>query len=249
MDLLDVVVSHTVSGIALGALAAIVGLSKPTAHRLLTGLRSGGLIDYDINSRLFFPAFKLYSMGQAAAVRFDVIEVASASLDRLAEDTGDTVFLSARSGDFVVCVARRLGTFPIKTLTLDVGDVRPLGVGSNGVVLLASLRDDEVERNLARHQAALRAWPRFDVESVRQYLAYVRHHGYAALEGLIMPEMSAVAIGIRSAGGAVDAAISIAAINSRMQEPRRSSLVHMLRQEVEAIERVIQERAAVRPRG
>jgi len=249
MDLLEVVVGHTASGISLGSVAAIVGLSKPTAHRLLTGLRNGGMIDYDVGERLFFPAFKLYSMGQAAATRFDVIEVAAASVDRLAEDTGDTVFLSARSGDFVVCVARRMGAFPIKTLTLEVGDVRPLGVGANGVALLAALRDDEVERNLERHKLALRAWPRFDAASIRLYVAAARKNGLAFQEGLLMPEMSSLALGIRSTGGRIDAAISLAAINSRLQEPRRSSLANMLRQEVDAIERLMEERAEARPRN
>lgn len=249
MDLLDVVVGHTVSGIALGALSAIVGLSKPTAHRLLNGLRNGGLIDYDTHSRLFFPAFKLYSMGQAAALRFDVIQVASESLDRIAEETGDTVFLSARSGDFVVCVARRTGSFPIKTLTLDVGDVRPLGLGANGMVLLAALREEDIERNLLRHRHALKAWPKFDGDSIRRHIGVTRTNGYAFSEGLVLPDMSAVAIGIRGSGAGVDAAISVSAITSRLQEPRRSAIAHQIREEVHTIERRIQERASMKRGG
>jgi DNA-binding IclR family transcriptional regulator len=249
MDLLDVVVGHTGAGIALGALSAIVGLSKPTAHRLLSGLRNAGVIDYDTASRLFFPAFKLYSMGQAAAVRFDVIQAAHASLERLSEETGDTVYLSARSGDFAVCVARRTGSFPIKTLTLDVGDVRPLGLGANGMVLLAALRDEDIERNLLRHRQAMRAWPKFDTDSLRRYLAITRSSGYAFSEGLVLPEMAALAVGIRGAGGSVDAAISVAAIVSRMQEPRRTSLVQQMQREVYTIESTIQERAGARRAG
>ena len=249
MDLLDVVVGHSASGIALGALAAIVGLSKPTAHRLLNGLRNAGMIDYDSARRLFVPAFKLYSMGQAAAVRFDVIQIANASLERLAEETGDTVFLTARSGDFAVCVARTMGSFPIKTLTLDVGDVRPLGLGANGMVLLSALREEDIERNLSRHQQALRAFPKFDEASIRRYIATTRENGYGFSEGLVLPEMSALAVGIRGAGGTVDAAISVAAITSRMQQPRRNALVQQVRQEVESIERLIFERAGSRARA
>lgn len=243
LDLLDVVVSHAVSGIALGSLSAIVGLSKPTAHRLLGGLRTSGLIDYDNVHRLFFPAFKLYSMGQAAAVRFDVIPAATASLERLAEETGDTVFLTARSGDFTVCVARCVGSFPIKTLTLNVGDVRPLGLGANGLVLLAALREDDVERNLVRHREALKQWPRFDEASIRAWIATTRENGYGFSEGLVLPEMSALAVGIKGSQGSVDAVISLAAITSRMQLPRRTSLADLLRREVDAIERLMQDRS------
>lgn len=246
LDLLDVVVSHAVSGIALGALSAIVGLSKPTAHRLLGGLRTSGLIDYDNVHRLFFPAFKLYSMGQAASVRFDVIPAATASLERLADETGDTVFLTARSGDFAVCVARREGSFPIKTLTLNVGDVRPLGLGANGLVLLAALRDDDVERNLVRHHEALKRWPRFDEVSIRKWIAATRENGYGFSEGLVLPDMSALAVGIKGSQGGVDAVISVAAITSRMQQPRRASLADLLRREVSSIEALMEDRSLAR---
>jgi DNA-binding IclR family transcriptional regulator len=239
LDLLDVVVAHAATGIALGAVAAIVGLSKPTAHRLLGGLRSSGVIDYDNARRLFFPAFKLYTMGRAASVRFDVIQAANASLQRLADDTGDTVFLTARSGDFAVCVERCSGSFPIRTLALNVGDVRPLGLGASGMVLLAALRDDDVERNLARHFEALKRWPKFDAESVRGYIGTTRENGFAFTEALVLADMSAIAVGIRGPQGTVESAISLTAITSRMQLPRRASLLQMIRREVSAIESLI----------
>src|SRR5690606_1595522 len=135
----------------LGVLANETELSKPTAHRLLTGLRHAGMVDYHPDNRLFYPSFKLYRMGQAAGARFDIIQLAGPSLGRIAAATGDTVYLAVRSGDYAVCVARELGAFPIKTLTLNVGDQRPLGLGSNSMVLLASLDDAECERVIARH--------------------------------------------------------------------------------------------------
>lgn len=236
MALLDAVVSHAVQGISLSTLAMATGLSKPTAHRLLTGLRNAGVVDYHPDYRLFFPAFKLYRMGQAAGARFDVIQVAGPSLIRLAQATGDTVYLAIRSGDFAVCVARELGAFPIKTLTLNVGDLRPLGLGSNSMVLLAGLDDDECERIIARHSEELASHQNFDPVSVRHYVARTRAEGHAFNEGLMMPEMSAVAMGIRGPTGTIDASISVAAITSRMQPPRRDSIVVQLRREIQLIE-------------
>lgn len=236
MELLDVVVAHAVAGLSLGPLAAAVGLAKPTAHRLLTGLRNAGLVDYDSANRLFFPAFKLCSLGQAAGERFNVIQMAGASLKKLADETGDTIYLAVRSGDFAVCVSRTLGDFPIKTITLNAGDTRPLGLGSNSMVLLSALPDEECARVIARHREALRDYPAFDPISLRSYIARTRSDGYAFNEGLMMSEMSAVAMGIRGPTGSIDASISVAAITSRMQSPRRESIVKLLRTEVQAIE-------------
>ena len=239
MELLDAVVAHAVEGVSLGTLAGCVGLSKPTAHRLLSGLRNASLVDYDAATRLFYPAFKLHRMGQAAGARFDVVQLASAGLDRLAHETGDTIYLVLRSGDFAVCAARTSGAFPIKTLTLNVGDVRPLGLGSNGVVLLAAQPDEECERIAARHIDALSAYPAFDATSLRHHIRDARTDGYALNQGLMLPEMAAVAMGIRGPGGRVDASISVAAITSRMQKPRLSSIVQLLRDEIAGIERLI----------
>ncbi len=44
--------------------------------------------------------------------------------------TGVTVFASVRDAMAAICIGRAIGRFPIRTLTLGVGDRRPLGVGS-----------------------------------------------------------------------------------------------------------------------
>ncbi|CAN5399382.1 IclR family transcriptional regulator [soil metagenome] len=239
MQLLDSVLHHGVEGASLRTLAIAVDLSKPTAHRLLTGLRHAGLIDYDPIARLFHPAFKLVRMGESAGRRFDVIKLAGPALKRLAQETGDTVYLTIRSGDVMVCVARELGPFPIRTLTLDVGDVRPLGLGSNGLTLLAALPDSEVDRLLKVHRVALRAYPKLDAFTIRELIERARADGLAVNEGLMLAEMSAIAMGVRGPAGTVDASISIAAITSRMLRPRRDTVARLLRDEVVALERLM----------
>ena len=237
MALLDVVVSRAIPGVSLGELATATGLTKATAHRLLSGLRNAGMVDYLASARLYFPAFKLFRMGQAAGARFAIIQVAHAALVRLAEATGDTVYLTVRSGDYVVCVAREQGDFPIKILTLDIGDTRPLGLGSNGVIQLAALSDEECERVLAQNKAELAPYENYDVIHVRKYIAQAREQGYALNEGYMLPEMAAVALGIRDANGEVIGSISVAAITSRLQSPRRDSIVQQIRSEIQKIEK------------
>ncbi len=249
MALLEAVVLHAGRGAALGRLAEQTGLSKPTAHRLLTGLRQAGMVDYDVASRLFLPAFKLYQMGQVAGERFNVIHLARPSLERLADATGDAVYLAIRSGDYLNCVARALGDYPIKTLTLSVGDVRPLGLGSNGLVLLAALPEPDRERIIERHRETWRAYPLFDPLLLREYLQQTREQGYGFNEGLMLPEMSAIAIGIKGPHDMVDASISVACISSRMRPARRETILGLLRKEVEAIEQLMRAYPEVKPRN
>lgn len=239
LELLDAVVARAITGVSLGEAAEMTGLSKPTAHRLLTGLRNAGLVDYVTQQRLFFPAFKLLRMGQAVAARFDIVQLAAPCLQRLAQETGDTVYLLMRSGDFAVCAARYSGDFPIKMLTLDVGDTRPLGLGSNCLALLAALPDEECERIVARHAAALSLYPDYVPARMGEHIATTRRNGYALNLGQMLPEMSAVALGIRMPGGEVTASVSVAAITSRLQPPRLAQVLELLRREVGAIENLL----------
>jgi len=239
LALLDLVVASADTGLSLAPLAAAAGLSKPTAHRLLTGLRNAGLIDYNPASRLFSPAFKLYQMGQKVGGRFDVAQLAGPGMDRIAEATEDTVYLSIRSGDQAICVARRTGAFPIRTLTLEVGDSRPLGLGAGNLALLAALPDGECEQVIARNHALYRGHPNFDAQSLREYVARTRADGYALNYGLMMPEMAAIGVALHNPDGTVNAALSVAAIKTRMQADRRAQIVGLLRQEAAEIERML----------
>ena len=92
-------------------------------------------------------------MGRSA-LQQDVSGTARPSLQRLAQKTGDTAFASILEGTAAICVAREVGDFPIRTLTLSVGDRRPLGVGAGSLALLASLSDDAIENRPAQRSVA-----------------------------------------------------------------------------------------------
>lgn len=239
MSLLEAVVERPLAGASLNELAGATGLSRPTAHRLLLSLRKLGFVDYEADSRRFFPGLKAYRMGLASAARFDIVELADRSMSRLADETGDTVFLSLRHGDSALCAARKIGAFPIRTLTLNVGDFRPLGVGAGSLALLAALPDEEVRHAIARNRTRLAAYPRIGPGSLERMVGRTRRDGYALNDGLILEEMSAVAVPVRDASGRTTAAISVAAIRSRMAPPRRGLIVKLLGRERTAIEAML----------
>jgi DNA-binding IclR family transcriptional regulator len=239
LSLLGQVVERPLAGSSLNELAAATGLSRPTAHRLLLSLRKLGFVDYEAEARRFFPGLEAYRMGLASAARFDIVELADRGMSRLADETGDTVFLSLRHGDSALCAARKIGAFPIRTLTLNVGDFRPLGVGAGSLALLAALPDEEIRHVLARNRARLASYPRIGSGNLGEMVARTRRQGYSVNDGLILEEMSAVAVPVRDGSGKTIAAISVAAIRSRMAPPRRGTIVKLLERERAAIESML----------
>lgn len=217
-------------GASLQVITETLDLKKPTAHRILSALSDNGLVFQDMTTRN-------YRLGHAAAVlgrtafEQDIAGAARASLVRLAALSGDTAFASAIEGPAAICVAREVGDFPIRTLTLSVGDRRPLGVGAGSLALLAALPDSAVERALKRNDSWLRDFQGFDAGTLRGLVASTRARGYAENDGRIVSGMAGIAVAVLDRTGEPVAALSIAAIRDRMTADRIPALVEALRAE------------------
>src|SRR5690625_2180530 len=141
----------------LSDIAVCSGLGKTTTHRLLAALVSVGFVDRG-ESKLYRLGYRLFALGSNAR-RFDLANLARPALLRLAAETEDTVFLSIRDGEEALCLDRCTGAYPIRTLTLNVGDRRPLGVGAGSLALLAFQPQQEVERQQRKTARTHSQWP------------------------------------------------------------------------------------------
>lgn len=202
-----------------------VGLQKSTVHRLLNALERLGYVERDEYSARYFLGYRLFALGLTSAHRFGLARLAEQATTQLAALTSDTVFLSVRQGTHALCIDRAIGSYPIKTLTLQVGDIRPLGVGAGSLALLAWLPDDRIDAILEANRTSLTPYPGFDAATIRDLVAASRQQGHASNIGGIVPGMSAIGVPIRGRGGDPIGALSVAAIDSRMHPERRRQIV------------------------
>ncbi len=82
---------------------ADTGLSRATAHRLAVALEAHGLVRRDADGR-FCLGLRLIGLGRAAAEALPGWLDARPALERLRDETGETVQLFVRDGDDRVCV-------------------------------------------------------------------------------------------------------------------------------------------------
>jgi DNA-binding IclR family transcriptional regulator len=215
-------------------------LSKPTAHRLLMSLVSHGFVEQDETT-------KRYSLGARLAVlawsvpqrRLDFGRVASPAAQRLAQRSGDTVFLMVCDGLDTVCVGRETGSFPIKALTIEVGTRRPLGVGAGGLAVLGSMPQDEARRAIDTIAARLKDFPLTSPEVIQRGADQARRLGYSVSDGQVATGVRAIAIAVRDARGVPVGSIGIAAIRSRMMPDRIKELVPWMLEERAEVERLL----------
>jgi len=248
-DLLRALASAPAEGGMLSDLARRCDLGKATTHRLLTALIDVGFAFQEPATRRYRLSAGLAVLGHAAHQQ-DMAATAQLFVRRIAEATEDTAYASVREGAAAVCVAREIGAFPIRTLSLEVGHRRPLGVGSGSLALLAFLPDDEIEQILKRNEAWLGGYKAFDAAALRRFVAETRRNGYAFINGLLVPGMNAIGVPVLDAAKRPVAALSLAAIADRVKGARIRELVGVLQREAASLAAVLGSApAATRPRA
>ena len=149
----------------------------------------------DADTHRYYLGPMVFELGLTAAPRFNLREICHPAMTRIAEATGDTVFLTQRSGLDAVCVDRQEGTFPIKTFTLEIGMRRPLGVGTGSLAILSALSEDEVKHVIASNTPRLSEYGLTPTSLLAQ-VKRAQKLGYAVRE---MPTLA----GVRSVGQAL----------------------------------------------
>ncbi len=237
VHLLRVVASRGRSGMRLGDVTAATGLPSSTCFRMLQRLEKEGMVERHPLTRKYALGPLLYELGLLARPRFHLAQRCEDTLASLAERTQDTVYLSERRGLEAVCSARALGEFPIKALTLDVGIRRPLGVGAGGLAILCALPAAEADEII---EALADRYPKMSTLSanlVRAAVAEGRERGFAYLDSAVFPGTAAVGVAIPAL--APTAAISVAAIGSRLDEARRLQVAAELQVHVQLLSRLL----------
>ena len=220
------------SGSRLTDLAVATGLSKTTVHRLLGTLTSLGWVEVDESSSAYVLGLPLVGIGMAASDRHGFTSLAAPHLNRLAELTGDTVYLTVRAGSHAVCVDRLVGTYPIRATTTHIGERRMLGSCAGSLALLAWAEEDEVDRLLTSiHATQLSGTALPDPGALPALIQRARTTGFTQAPTTLVPGVDGIGVPIVGVSGKAIAAFSIEAVSARLSEPRRSHVVEWMKRE------------------
>lgn len=236
--ILRLIAAHNRTGMRLADIYRAAGLERSTAHRILQGLVAEQLVTQHPASKRYYLGSSLYEMGLAAAPRFQLRDVCHPHIKALAEASGDTVFLTVRSGFNGVCVDREEGSFPIRAFVLEVGRPRPLNIGGGNVAILSTLPDDEILRICRSNETKVsEGYPNYSDRVMWDKVKQVRTRGYLVNRVLEVPTVRTVAVPVHAPyEQSAAAAISISAVASRMQNARIESLAKLLLETVQRIE-------------
>jgi DNA-binding IclR family transcriptional regulator len=198
------------------AVADRLGVARSTAYRYLQSLVGNRFLE-EAPGGGFRLGLRILEIARLARRSYGLSEVALPAMTALSEAVRETVLLTRRVGDLVVCVDRaEAGGQPVR-ISYEVGSTLPINAGASALVLLAWSPVDETRRLLAATD--LRRFTNAtltEVDAIMDRLAQIRQAGYSVTRAELDPDVLGIAAPIRDQQDRVVAAVSIAALASRV---------------------------------
>jgi DNA-binding IclR family transcriptional regulator len=209
---------------SLASIARRAGLPLTTAHRLVHDLEGHGALqrradgDYEIGS-------KIWKLGLLASVHAELREVALPYMEDLYQVDNDAVQIAVLDGFRCLIVERIAGLRTLATISKP-GSRLPLHATGVGKVLLA-FGDQELQ------DAVLNSLDRYthntitSIDTLREQLATIKTHGYAATSEELAAGASSLAVPVRGTGGRVIAALGLISPARKKELSRMLPALHV----------------------
>lgn len=222
----------TPEGRRLRDLATSTGLAEPTVRRILLALIHEQFVVQDAETKRYRLGPLAFELGLASGFHARVLQVCKPHLRALAADTGDTVFLSLRTGLETVCLDRADAPHLADMKMVEVGERLLLGVGTGGVSLLAAMKDSEVDEILSA--------PAFDHaplsrEEIRDRLAKTRACGHSDISDRPIAGVRGIAVVVPTARGLPTLSLSLVAETAKLTDSHMAQVLPILRMTAERI--------------
>jgi DNA-binding IclR family transcriptional regulator len=179
-------------GAALMQISMLTQLPKATVHRILSAMLEEHLVERPWGTRHYRLGPEVYAFGMSVLDVFDIKTIAQPSFERLAQTTGETVYLGIRCGYDAVCLDKREGHLPKDAEILQVNDRWPMGIGSFSLAILAYLPDDEIADIMSFNR--LRSGEDKAFSKVTSGIQKTRKNGYALTKTRSARGISGIAV-------------------------------------------------------
>jgi len=196
--------------------AELLGVARSTAYRYLQTLVQAGFLSEDGRGG-FRLGMKVLKLSRLARRSYGLASIAVPAMQELTERFRQTVLLTGRQGNAVVCLEREEAVEQYVRLSYERGTVLALNAGASAQVLLAWMDEPELDKLLATVE--LRRFTETsitDPKALKNRLSDIREKGYSITIGEVDAEAMGIAAPVFTSTGEVVAALSVVLIRSRV---------------------------------
>ncbi|MBA9045132.1 MULTISPECIES: IclR family transcriptional regulator [Streptomyces] len=211
---------------SLATVQEAVGYPKSSLYMLLRTLVELGWVETDATGTRYGIGVRALLVGTSYIDGDEVVAAARPALDRLADDTTETIHLARLDGTSVVYLATRRSQHCLRPFT-RVGRRLPAHSTSLGKAILATYTDDEVRALLPPELPALTEHTITDRERLIEELRRVRERGFAVdrEENTVGLRCFGVALPYRApARDAVSCSVPVARLTSTHEQTIKDAL-------------------------
>jgi DNA-binding IclR family transcriptional regulator len=222
-------------GVPLAEIVQATSLARPTVHRIVHVLIEEGIVEHSERTGNYVVGRQVPELALARPSRSPLMVAAEPHLAAASAELGDTLFLTMRTGLDTLCVARRIGSYPIQVLSIEIGVRRPLGVSSAGVAILAAMPAPEARKIVLANETRFGAY-RTDTATVLGQIQLARRRGYNLRDVGLVQGTKSLSAWIRTPDGQPAAAITLSAMRNRLSPRRTIEVADILLATARAIE-------------
>ena len=203
-------------GITVTELAQAVGMTRPTAFRLLLSLEQTGFVDRVDNRYML--GWQMARLGRIADPYAGAVARMQPILDEYANKLNETFSFAMVRGELEYdVIAEASASRYLNVSHLYVGGTYPLHASATGKVLLAELSDDRIAEALPEKLERYTSHTITTRKALLKELQGVREHGYAILDNELEEGLFVVACPVRDAAGALTGILSINGPTQRLK--------------------------------
>lgn len=211
-------------------LAAAVGVSPSSAHRLLSALVEVGFVRKKSETARYALGLEFLRLCHIATARLPIRQAAMPHVNQLADACSETVLLGVYdpAQHQVMFAARVDAPHPLRYV-IDLNVWLPIHAGASGLAIMAMLAESEVDAIIAESgMAAITDATLTDPAQLKEQLAQVRARGYALTHGQRIQGAVGISAPFFSAQGDVLGDIVVTVPEQRFEAAREASIAEMV---------------------
>jgi DNA-binding IclR family transcriptional regulator len=179
--------------LSLSEIARMIDSPVSSCHGLLRTLqKSGYMYALDVRRR-YYPTRRLFEVGNAVAMHDPIVERLASILERLRDETGETILLGQRQ-DRQIIYLQVLESPQMIRYAAPVGAIRPLPSTAIGKAFLGEMTDEEITQLLPElDNPQITEATITNPEHLLADIRRSRKRGYFVTRGESIPDVMAVA--------------------------------------------------------
>ncbi|MEH7415764.1 IclR family transcriptional regulator [Neobacillus drentensis] len=237
LDILDLY-DFDARALTVAQIAEKLGQPQSSVYRHLRVLKEKGYI-IETSDNHYKLGYRFLKMARIVRKDHGLMVVSRPEMEKLNEETKETIILSVRSNFHAVCLEVIPSLYPIK-VSSEQGGVIPLHCGASSKVLLSSLEESFIdqlyEMGLVKKYLENTL---YEKQALIEDLQRIRENGYAFSDSEIDEGVLSYSVPIRDFNEKVVASLSIAGPSERMLQQDKHFYVEKLIETTKRIERYL----------